>query len=59
LALNGLHFHLKDKLEGHEFSNVTQVLQKALAQESRAKDSTEHYKSKVDHLHIHNVSRFG
>jgi hypothetical protein len=38
------------------FFNVTQVLQKALAQESHAKESREHYKSKADHLHIHNVS---
>jgi hypothetical protein len=55
-ALNGLHSHLKDKLEGHEFSNVTQVLQKHLVQESCAKDSREQYRSKADHLHIHNAS---
>ena len=34
LALNGLRSHIKEKLEGYEFLNVNQVLQRALAQES-------------------------
>ena len=30
--------HIRDKLEGQEFSDVNQVLQKAWAQENRAKE---------------------
>jgi hypothetical protein len=33
-----LHAHIKERLEGQEFSDVNQVLQRALAQESRAKE---------------------
>ena len=38
LAFSGLLAHIKDKLEGQEFLDVNQVLQKALAQENRAKE---------------------
>jgi hypothetical protein len=38
LAYSGLTPHLKDKLESHLFSNVSQVLQRALNCESRAKE---------------------
>ena len=38
LAFSGLLTHIKDKLEGREFLDVNQVLQKALAQENRAKE---------------------
>jgi hypothetical protein len=38
LAFSGLLAHIKDKLEGQHFSDVSQVLQKALAQENRAKE---------------------
>ena len=38
LAFSGLHAHIKEKLEGQEFLGVSQVLQKALAQENRARD---------------------
>jgi hypothetical protein len=38
LAFSGLLAHIKDKLEGQQFSDVNQVLQKALAQENRAKE---------------------
>jgi hypothetical protein len=37
LAFSGLRTHIKDKLEGQEFLDVDQVLQKALAQENRDK----------------------
>jgi hypothetical protein len=38
LAYSGLSPHLKEKLESHAFSNVSQVLQRALDCESRAKE---------------------
>jgi hypothetical protein len=38
LAFSGLHTHTKDKLEGQEFLDVNQVLQKALAQENQANE---------------------
>jgi hypothetical protein len=39
LAYLGLVLHLREKLESHVFSDVSQVLQKALDCESRAKES--------------------
>jgi hypothetical protein len=39
LAYSGLTPHFKDKLESHVFSDVSQVLQRALDGESRAKES--------------------
>ena len=38
LVLNGLKTHIREKLEGYEFLSINQVLQRALAQESRSKD---------------------
>ena len=49
LALNGLRTHIKERLEGYEFLTVNQVLQRALAQESRSKDA----KFKSDRLGMH------
>ena len=49
LALNGLRYHIKEKLEGNEFLTVNQVLQRALAQESRSKES----KFKSDRFAMH------
>ena len=49
LALNGLRSLIKEKLEGYEFLTVNQVLQRALAQESRSKDA----KFKPDRLGMH------
>ena len=49
LALNGLRSRIKEKLEGYEFLTINQVLQRALAQESRSKES----KFKSDHLGMH------
>ena len=51
LALNGLRSHIKEKLEGYEFLTVNQVLQRALAQESRSKES----KCKSDRLGMHMI----
>jgi hypothetical protein len=39
LDFNGLRSHIKEKLEGHEFIDVAQVLTRALAHESRSKDT--------------------
>jgi hypothetical protein len=39
LAYSGLSSHLREKLESHVFSDVSQVLQKAMDCESRAKES--------------------
>jgi len=49
LALNGLRSHIKEKSEGYEFLTINQVLQRALAQESRSKES----KFKSDRLGMH------
>jgi hypothetical protein len=38
LAFAGLSSHLKEKLEGQDFIDVSQVLQRAPACESRAKE---------------------
>jgi hypothetical protein len=40
LAYSGLSSYLREKLESHVFSKVSQVLQKALDYESRAKESS-------------------
>ena len=39
LVYSGLLSHLKKKLEGYDFQDISQVLQRAMNQESRAKDS--------------------
>ena len=38
IAFSGLLAHIKDKLEGHEFLDVSQLLQKALTHENRARE---------------------
>ena len=53
LAFNGLHSHIKERLEGYDFFTVTQVHQRALAVESRSKESQEshrHHRSSVHAL---------
>ena len=52
IAFSGLLAHIKDKLEGQEFLDVSQLLQKALVQENQVKEikqSTQfnHSKEKV------------
>jgi hypothetical protein len=49
LAFNGLRSHIREKLEGHEFIDVSQVLVRALAHESRSKDT----QLKSDRPNIH------
>jgi hypothetical protein len=39
LAFAGLSSYLKDRIEGHDFADVNQVLQRALVQKILAKDS--------------------
>ena len=53
LVLNGFKTHIKEKLEGYEFLTVNQVLQRALAQESRSKDVKDSYKTKTDRPRMH------
>ena len=53
MAFNGLHSHIKERLEGYDFFTVTQVHQRALAVESRSKESQEshrHHRSSVHAL---------
>ena len=47
LAYSGLLEYLKEKLDGHTFLNVSQLLQKALAQESRVREAKISQKVKV------------
>jgi hypothetical protein len=39
LAVAGLSSYLHEKLEGQEFTDVNQVMQRAMAQENRARDN--------------------
>jgi hypothetical protein len=39
LAFAGLSSYLKDRMEGHDFTDVNQVLRRALVQENHAKDT--------------------
>jgi hypothetical protein len=50
LVFNGLRSYVKKKLEGHLFTLVNQVLDRALAQENRSKELA---KSKSDRPNIH------
>jgi hypothetical protein len=47
LAFNGLCSYLREKLDGHTFIALSQLQQKALAQESRSKKNKDNFK------HIH------
>jgi hypothetical protein len=51
LAFNGLHSYLREKLDGHTFITLSQLQQKASAQESRSKENKDNFK----HTH-HNVN---
>jgi hypothetical protein len=53
LAFNGLHSYVKEKLEGHLFTSINQVLDRALAQENRSKELA---KSKSDRPNMHFLS---
>jgi hypothetical protein len=53
LAFNGLRSYVKEKLEGHLFTSVNQVLDRALAQENRSKELA---KSKSDRPNMHFLS---
>ena len=44
LAFNGLRSYIKERLEGYDFFTVSQVHQKALAIESRSKESQESHR---------------
>jgi hypothetical protein len=53
LVFNGLHSYVKEKLEGHLFTSINQVLDRALAQENRSKELA---KSKSNHPNMHFLS---
>jgi hypothetical protein len=44
LAFNGLRSYLREKLAGHTFITLSQLQQKALAQESRSKENKDNFK---------------
>ena len=51
LAFNGLCSHIKERLEGYDFFTVTQVHQRALAIESRSKESQESHRHHHSSVH--------
>ena len=51
LAFNGLRSHIKERLEGYDFFTVTQVHQRALAIESRSKESQESHRHHHSSVH--------
>jgi hypothetical protein len=51
LAFSGLFSHIKERLEGYDFFTVTQVHQRALAVESRSKESQESHKHHRLNMH--------
>jgi hypothetical protein len=52
LVLNGFKTHIKERIEGYEFLNVNQVLQRALVQESRSKEIKDMHKPESDRPRI-------
>jgi hypothetical protein len=52
LVLSGLRSHLKEKLEGFDFLIVGQVLQRALAHESRANESKETHRMSQNWINL-------
>jgi hypothetical protein len=44
LAFNGLYSYLREKLDGHTFITLSQLQQKASAQESRSKEGKDNFK---------------
>jgi hypothetical protein len=55
LVLNGLRTHIKERIEGYEYLSISQVLQRALAQESRSKETKDLHRSKSDRPRINTV----
>ena len=51
LAFNGLRSHIKKRLEGYDFFTATQVHQRALAIESRSKESQESHRHHHSSVH--------
>jgi hypothetical protein len=56
LAFNGIRSYVKDKLRGHLFTSVNQVLDRALAQENRSKELA---KYKSNHPNIQFLNNIG
>src|SRR5205809_1308015 len=55
LVLSGLTTHIRERIEGYEFFNINQVLQRALAQESRSKEAKDVHRSKSDRPRVNMV----
>ena len=55
LVRNGLRTHIRERIEGYEFLSVSQVLQRALAQESRSKETNDMHRSKSDRPRVNMV----
>jgi hypothetical protein len=51
LVFNGLRSHIKEILEGYDFFTVTQMHQRALAIESRSKESQGFYRHHRSSVH--------
>ena len=51
MAFNCLHSHIKERLEGYDFFIITQVHQRALAIESRSKESQETHRHHYSSVH--------
>ena len=58
LVFDGLRSYLKEKLEGHEFSSVRQVQERALAHESRVNESKDSHRISRSWLNVveHNAN---
>jgi len=52
LAFNGLRSYLRDKLESHNFITLSQLQQRALAQESRSKDVKDAHRPSRHDVHV-------
>jgi hypothetical protein len=50
-SFSGLRSHIKERLEGYDFFTITQVHQRALAAESRSKESQERHKHHRPNMH--------
>src|SRR5438128_3795241 len=55
LVLSGLRTHIRERIEGYEFFNINQVLQRSLAQKSRAKEAKDVHRSKSDRPRVNMV----
>lgn len=55
MAYSGLLEYLKEKLNGHSFLDIIQLLQIAMAKKTRARETTISQKAKFDRPHVNVV----